>query len=109
VHSFTITAYYTHYTKATVGVSSVVDRQLYHAVKLDNCKEMVKQMIILLDDMYIKDSLVYDKHSRELIGFTDLGDINFHLTKLEQCVTGGSQPLATTIMSFMVKGLFSDL
>jgi len=100
---------YTHYIKATTGFSSEVDRQLHQAAKLEECKEMEKHVILLLDEMYIKESLVYDKHSGELIGYTDLGDINSHLTKLEQSVTGGSQSLATTIMSFMVKGLFSDL
>jgi len=54
---------YTHYTKATTEFSSEVDRWLYQAAKLDECKEMEKHMIILL---YIKESLVYDKHSGEL-------------------------------------------
>jgi len=97
---------YTHYIKATTGSSSELDRQLHQAAKLDKCKEMEKYVILLLDKIYIKESLVYDKHSGELIGYTDLRDINSHLTK---SVTGGSQSLATTIMFLMVKSLLSDL
>ena len=97
---------YMHYIKATSGFSSEIDKQLHQAAKLDECKEMEKHVIILLDEMHIKESLVYDKHSVRLIGFTHLGDINIHLTKLEQSLTGGSQSLATTVISFMVKGLF---
>ena len=60
--------------------------------------------------MHIKEGLVYDKHTGELIGFTDLGDINSHLLSLEQSLVDMKpQPLATTIMTFMVRGLFSHL
>ena len=72
-----------YYIKATTGFSSEVDRQLQQAAKLDEYKEMEKHVILLLDEMYIKKSLVDDKHLGELIGYTDLGDIHSHLTKLE--------------------------
>ena len=50
---------------------------------------------------------MYDKYTGELIGFTDLGDINSHLLPLEQSLVDSKlQPLATTIMTFMVRGLF---
>jgi len=100
---------YTHYVKAVSGFSSEIDRQLYQAAKLDECKEMEKYVILLLDEMHIKESLVYDKHSGELIGYTELGDINTHLTTLERSLTGESPSLASTVMSFMVRGLFSKL
>ena len=53
---------------------------------------------------------MYDKYTGELIGFTDLGDINSHLLSLEQSfVDSKLKPLATTIMTFMVRSLFSHL
>ena len=37
-----------------------------------------------MDEMHIKRDLVYDKHTGELIGFTNLGDMNMHLLNLEK-------------------------
>ena len=59
---------YTHYVNATVGFSSEVDMQLASAAKLDLCEEYEKCVIMLMDEMYIKEELVYDKHTGSLIG-----------------------------------------
>lgn len=57
--------------------------------------------------MYIKEGIVYDKYTAELIGFTDLVDFNSHLLSLERSLVDLKiQWLATTIMTFMVRGLF---
>jgi len=45
----------------------------------------------------------------EIIGTAELGDINIHLTTLKRFLTGESPSLASTVMSFMVRGLFSSL
>lgn len=66
-----------------------------------------------MDEMYVKEELVYDKHTGGLTGFVNLGDINSHLLAFEQSIaqdgTPSQQPLATTMMVFMVQGLFSQL
>ena len=94
---------YTHHIKATNGFSSEVDVQLCQAANLKSCKLIDQYVVLLLDEMYIKEGLVYDKYTGELIGFTDLGDINSHLLSLEQSLVDSKlQPLATTIMTFMV-------
>ena len=57
-------------------------------------------------------SLVFDKHSGELIGFTNLGEINSHLLALERSLNESDSPnppLANSVMTFMVRGLFSHL
>ena len=102
---------YTHHIKPSAGFSADVDTQLYHAAKLDSCEEREKYVILLLDEMHIKEDLVFDKHSGELIGFINLGDINSHLLALEQSLTSDSSspPLANSMMTFMVRGLFSHL
>ena len=46
------------------------------------------------------------------MGFTYLGDIDSHLTQLEQMTEGGKSdglPLANTMLVFIVRGLFSGL
>ena len=103
---------YTHYINAAMGFSDEVDMQLANAAKLTRCEEFEKCVIILMDEMYIKDELVYDKHSGSLVGFVNLGDINSHLLEFERSLSSKSSTadtLATTMMVFMVQGLLSDL
>ena len=102
---------YTHYVKATVGFSNEVDVQLAAAAKLDSCKEYEKCVVMLMDEMYIREELVYDKHNGSLIGFVNLGDINDHLLAFERSIADNApaESLATTMMVFMVQGLLSSL
>ena len=69
-------------------------------------------MVLLLDEMHIREDLVYDKRTGRMIGFTNLGDINNHLLAFERSVeenrTEGNV-LAKTMMAFMVRGLFTPL
>ena len=72
-----------------------------------------KLVILLLDEMHIKEGLVYDKHTGRMIGFVDLGDINNHLLEIERSLetdsTAKSTTLASSVMVIMVKGLFTPL
>ena len=103
---------YTHHTEAAPGFSSEVDSMLMKAIEIDTCPERNKCILLLLDEMHVCEGLVYDTHCGELIGFTNLGNINGHLDAFEQALTSNSvdQPaLAKTVMVFMVRGLFSKL
>lgn len=59
--------------------------------------------------MKIKESLVYDKHNMEVIGFVDLGDLNDKLIQLEQsCTTHDNEhAIATHLLTIVVRGIFS--
>ena len=105
---------YTHHYKPGTGFSAAVDTQLYNAARLDVCEERDKCIILLLDEMYVKQELVFDKNTGELIGFTDLGDINSHLMDFERSVASSESTddeplLAKTMMTYMVRGLFTRL
>ena len=39
--------------------------------------------VLLIDEIYVKEDLVYDKHTGALIGFTFLGETNDHLLKVK--------------------------
>ena len=54
---------YTHYAEAKSGFSMDVDRQLIDAVKVGTCEVWEKCVIVLMDEMYIREDLVYDKVS----------------------------------------------
>lgn len=64
-----------------------------------------------MDEMHIKEDLVYNKHTGELVGFVNLGDINSHLVKFEKSLSGEDQtePLAKSMLTIMVRGLFTLL
>ena len=47
--------------------------------------------MILLDEMYICEGIVYDKHSGAMIGFTNLGEINEHLAAFEKSMLENKQ------------------
>ena len=38
---------------------------------------------MLLDKMYIKENIVYNKHTGRIVRFTDLGDVNNHLLRYD--------------------------
>ena len=103
---------YTHYVRSAAGFSTEVDEMLMKAAEVQSCEEWQKCVLLLLDEMHIREGLVYDKHRGELIGFADLGDINNHLLAYEKSLLEPSstcEPLASTMMVFMVRGLFTKL
>lgn len=63
-----------------------------------------------MDEMHIKEGLVFDKHSGELIGFTNLGEMNNYVANLEKATDNSKQrmePLAKSMLVLMVRGLLS--
>ncbi len=52
---------------------------LMDASKVASCLERNKYVLLLLDEMHVQEDLIFNKHSGELIGFSNLGDINMHL------------------------------
>ena len=102
---------YTHYVKAQVGFSSEVDGMLIQAVNECEDKELAQYVLLLIDEMHVRENLVFDKHSGDLIGFTNLGDINQHMIEFEHALNEDSSPpvLANSMTVFMVRGLFNKL
>lgn len=101
---------YTHYCKGDPGFSTAVDEQLICSSYLNSLEEWQKCVIILIDEMHVKKNLVYEKHSGN-IRFTNLGDVNEELLCLEQeCEHGGyKRSLAQSMVTFMVRGIFTSL
>ena len=61
--------------------------------------------------MKIKENLIYDKFSGEIVGFTQLGEINNELLKLERdCKSDMDHPpLAKHLLVLMIRGIFFKL
>ena len=58
---------YTYYTKTTCGFSDDVDQQLMEAADISTCKERDKYVILMMDEMHIKEDIIYDKHTGILL------------------------------------------
>ena len=103
---------YTHFIKSKSGFQMEVEDQLLVESDMENIPEWKKFIVILMDEMKIKENLVYDKHSAEVIGFVDLGNFNEELAELEQLCSSDLElhrPVATHILALMVRGLFMDI
>lgn len=69
-------------------------------------------MFILIDEMHLKEGLVYNKGSGSLIGFCDLGDVVQQLNDFEQNISSDTpikRPLAKAMTVFMVRGVFTNI
>lgn len=112
---FVITATLLHAAKA--GFSRSYDQQLLDLAEKTQPSELAKHVGILIDEMYVKEGLVYNKNSGALTGFVELGqtgrwgwyikggctdivlslhfpfcssyvgDIDSHLNEYERCLT----------------------
>lgn len=76
---------------------------------MTTCPEWHKLVILLLDEIHIKENLVFDKHNGKMVGFVDLGNINNHLLAFEKSVTNDEKllVLANSKTAIMVSGIFS--
>lgn len=64
---------------------------------------------IVFDELYIREDLVFDKHSSKVIGFVNLGAIDRQLSALEVDRLQSPCPVATRILTLMVRGIFSEI
>lgn len=62
--------------KAQAAFSPEVDRQLLRGAKLDSIPPYQRKVCLVFDEVKIKEVLVYNKHSSDIIGFTNLGKVN---------------------------------
>ena len=102
---------YTHFIKPHTGFSYEVDQQLQREAKLDSIPDFKRHVCLVFDEVKVKEDLVYEKHSGELIGFVNIGEINNQLLEYEQsCLSDEPEPqLASHMLVFMVRGILSDL
>jgi len=53
--------------------SVTADIQLLELVQQAHPQHLAKYVFVLIDEVYLKEGLVYNKHTGSLIGFSDLG------------------------------------
>lgn len=70
-----------------------------------------RYVVLIIDEMKIREDLVYDKTGTCLHGFVNLGDVNNQLRQLEMQshVKKPYECLATQMLTVMVRGIFIKL
>ena len=88
-------------------------RDYSHAVETVVGFSWEKFAVVLIDEMYNREDLAYEKNTGTLIGFVNLGEINNHLLAFERSLDQDSDVvtgcLAKTVVTFMVRGIFTSL
>ena len=102
---------YTHFIKSKAGFNSELDQLLADESQVSTLPEWKRHVVLVLDEMKVKENLVFDKHETEVVGFVDMGDVNNELADLErECSTADQHPtIATHILVLMVRGVFTGL
>ena len=93
---------YKNYIRPTREFNPDIVNEL--AKKIALFSEIERYVTILIDEMKIQGNLVWDKHSGELKGFVDLGDINANFATLKNTET-----LVTHVLVFLVKSVVNPL
>ena len=93
---------YKNYIHPTRGFNPAVINDL--ADKTVNFSAPERFVFIIFDEMKVQEDLVWDKHSGELIGFVDLGDITINYATLKKV-----EQLATHVLVFLVKSIVNPL
>ena len=100
---------YTHWMEAGPGFIDKVDQHLMNMTNIHTLPEFQKYVCLVMDEVKVKEDLVYDKNTAEIIGFTNLSHIKNQLSELERSEKGLQPTIATNMLVFMVRGLFLDL
>ena len=72
---------------AKPGFTPDVDRQLMKEAKIDKIPEYKKYVCLTFNEVKVKEGLVYNRESMEIIGFVNVGDISEHLHAYERSST----------------------
>ena len=105
---------YTHAFREKYGFSAESDQQLVSHPDVRGVEDWKRHVVLLLDEMHIKEDLVSNKHTGALVGFVNLSDMTVHLEEFEQSlisqVNSPAPPaLANSSLVIMVRVLFTKI
>lgn len=99
---------YTYFLDSRIGFTNDVDKHLTETANLSSLADYQKCVAVI---MHIKEDLVFNKHSGDLVGFANLGSVNNLLLQCEcslEC-DDASPDFAKSMFVFLVRGLFIQL
>ena len=80
-------------------------------IRPSNCGMLVNAIASRCEEMKVKENLIYNKFTGEIVGFTSLGSVNDELQQLDTaCTLENKHPqLASHLLVLMVRGIFFKL
>lgn len=103
---------YTHFIDNKPGFNADVDKYMFEQIDVKNLKNHEVYVGVIADEMKIKEGLIFNKSSGNILGFTNLGDVNQSIDLLEKQLLGeeieSPNELATSVFVIMVRGLIVD-
>ena len=99
---------YTHWIEFGTGTSTAAVDRLNQDLNYEKLSNTQKKIVLLMDEMKIHSGLVFNKNSGQLVGFTDLGEVNEDLDNLAatlMCESPVVPKLAEQMLVFMVRPL----
>ena len=101
---------YIHFYNVGCGFHTDLNNELSAHIAKANINGQEKFVVLSFDEMRIREDLVYDKNSCNVIGFVNLGEVNNQLKRLEKSADNlpGGVPIATHMLVFMIRGILSS-
>ena len=102
---------YTNYFDQQTGYQQEVIKELQQEAKLEMLDENRKFCSLVIDEMKVKEGLVFNKYKGNIVGFTNAGNINDELECIERELQGKQDKpaIAKHILVVMVRGLLFKL
>ena len=104
---------YSHFLKSELGFQADVFKLVQSEARKHGLytegQEWKTNVGLLFDEIKIKEDLVYDKHSGELIGYCNLGDIGNQMLEFEHEKNKRKQELAKFVLVVMLRSVCSSL
>ena len=102
---------YTHYINNKPGFSVEVDKQLAEEMNLESLEEHDKYVCIVADEIKIKEGIVFNKSTSDIVGFTEFVDINNSIQILQNDLINGTtnNNIATKVFVIMIRGLTTKI
>ena len=103
---------YSNFFQSKPGFQHEVNKQLMREAKLEELDDLQRHVVLVFDEMKIKEDLVYNKNSGDVIGFVNMGDVNNQLSQLEEACKSDKPrrpKIAKQMLAFMVRGIFTHL
>ena len=94
---------YRNYIKPKTGFNTDIINDL--SEKTTSFSNLERFVCLSFDEMKIQEDLVWNKHTGELIGFVDLGDVNLNYSVLPEDVS----KLATHVLVIMIRSIMNPL
>ena len=79
---------YTHLVKGSTGIQPEVNSLLRKEAKVPLLEDWQKYVCVTFDEMKIKEDIVYDKNTCDVIGYINLDEVNNQLSSLGHALQG---------------------